>query len=50
LYTDFTAQNYPNAENQYNRTISIPLYPDMTKEQAELVIETVKKIGLENHA
>ena len=50
LYPDFTAQNYPNAENQYNRTISIPLYPDMTKEQAELVIETVKNIGLENHA
>ena len=50
LYPDFTAQNYPNAENQYNRTISIPLYPDMTKEEAELVIETVKKIGLENHA
>ena len=50
LYPDFTAQNYPNAENQYNRTISIPLYPDMTKHQAELVIETVKKIGLENHA
>ena len=50
LYPDFTAQNFPNAENQYNRTISIPLYPDMTKEQAELVIETVKKIGLENHA
>ena len=50
LYPDFTAQNYPNAENQYNRTISIPLYPDMTKDQAELVIETVKTIGLENHA
>ena len=50
LYPDFTAQNYPNAENQYNRTISIPLYPDMTKEDAELVIETVKTIGLENHA
>ena len=50
LYPDFTAQNYPNAENQYNRTISIPLYPDMTKEQAEFVIETVKNIGLENHA
>ena len=50
LYPDFTAQNYPNAENQYNRTISIPLYPDMTKEDAELVIETVKSIGLENHA
>ncbi|MBO7582475.1 MAG: DegT/DnrJ/EryC1/StrS aminotransferase family protein [Treponema sp.] len=50
LYPDFTAENFPNAESQYNRTISIPLYPDMTKEQAELVIETVKKIGMENHA
>lgn len=50
LYPDFTAQNYPNAENQYNRTISIPLYPDMTKKQAELVIKTVEEIGRENHA
>ena len=50
LYPDFTAENFPNAESQYNRTISIPLYPDMTKEQAEFVIETVNKIGMENHA
>lgn len=49
LYPEFTAQNYPNAENQYNRTISIPLYPDMTEEQAQFVIDTVKEIGLENH-
>ncbi len=48
LYPDFTAENYPNAENQYNRTISIPLYPDMTDEQAQLVIDTVRNIG-ENH-
>lgn len=45
LYPNFTAQNYPNAENQYNRTISIPLYPDMTEEQANYVIQTVKEIG-----
>ena len=50
LYHDFTAQNFPNAENQYNRTISIPLFPDMTVEQAQLVIDTVKTIGTENHA
>ena len=48
LYPDFTAENFPNAENQYNRTISIPLYPDMTDEQAQLVIDTVRNIG-ENH-
>lgn len=50
LYPDFTAENFPNAERQYSRTISIPLFPDMTEEQVELVIETVKKIGKENHA
>lgn len=49
LYPDFTCKNYPNAEKQYSQTISIPLFPDMTAEQAELVINTVKKIGEENH-
>jgi len=48
LYPDFTAENYPNAEDQYSRTISIPLYPDMTKEQAQLVIDTITRIGKEN--
>ena len=48
LYPDFTAQAYPNAERQYSTTISIPLYPDMTEEQAQLVIDTVIQIGNEN--
>lgn len=50
LYPDFNAQNYPVAEDQYQRTISIPLFPDMTQEQINLVIDTVTKIGTENHA
>lgn len=50
LYPDFTAENFPVAEDQYQRTISIPLYPDMTDEQTQLVIDTVTKIGTENHA
>ena len=50
LYPDFTVQNFPNAERQYCTTISIPLFPDMTEEQAELVIKTVKDIGTQNHA
>ena len=50
LYPDFTALNYPNAERQYSTTISIPLFPDMTREQTELVIKTVKEIGIQNHA
>ena len=48
LYADFTAKNYPNAEKQYSQTISIPFYPDMSKEQVDYVIEIVKKIGMEN--
>ena len=48
LYPAFTAENYPNAERQYNATISIPLFPDMTDEQAQLVIDTVTRIGSEN--
>lgn len=50
LYPDFTAENFPNAEKQYSQTISIPLYPDMPQNQVDYVIETVKKIGMENHA
>lgn len=50
LYPEFTAENYPNAENNYQRTISIPLYPDMTEKDADLVIETVRQIGTDNHA
>ena len=49
LYPDFTAKNYPNAETQYSQTISIPLYPDMPQKQVDYVINTVIKIGTENH-
>ena len=48
LYPDFTAENFPNAEYQYSTTISIPLFPDMTEEQAQLVIDTITQIGNEN--
>lgn len=50
LYKDFNPENFPNAERQYSRTISIPLFPDMTEKEADLVIEIIKKIGMENHA
>ena len=45
LYPDFNAENFPNAEKQYNATISIPLFPDMTQEQAQFVIDTIIKTG-----
>ena len=50
LYPDFTAKNYPNAEAQYSQTISIPLYPDMTQEQAEYVVKAITETGMQNHA
>jgi len=34
----------PNAEWLYKRIISLPLYPKMTDEDAEYVIDTVKKV------
>ena len=46
---DNYSKNYPNAENQYQRTISIPLFPDESEEQSDYVIETISKIGKENH-
>ncbi len=47
LYPDFTAQNFPKAEDNYNRTISLPLFPDMTEEQTQYVINSVIEIGNE---
>lgn len=49
LYSDFTAENYPEAAKRYSQTISIPLWPDMSKKMAENVISEVIRIGLENH-
>ncbi len=50
LYPSFTAENFPNSEQQYSRTISIPLFPDMTEEMADYVINTIIQTGKENHA
>ena len=50
LDQNFNAKNFPNAESQYQRTITLPLWPDMTEKMAEDVISAVKKIGEANHA
>lgn len=47
---DFTAENFPEVAERYSQTISIPLWPDMTEEMANLVIREVSRIGKENHA
>lgn len=48
-YKNLTPENFPNAQRQYETTISIPLFPDMTDEMAEHVIRSVKEIGEENY-
>lgn len=50
LYPNFTAENFPIAEEHYSNTISIPLFPDETEEQSDYVIKIITKIGNENHA
>lgn len=49
LYPDFTAENFPEAAKRYSQTISIPLWPDMTEEMADLVISEITRTGQENH-
>ena len=50
LDSNFRAKNFPNAQRQYKRTITLPLWPDMTESMARQVISAVKKIGEANHA
>lgn len=49
-YEGFDAAHFPNAEQHYNETISIPLFPDMSGEDIAFVIDTIKQIGESYHA
>ncbi|MBQ9629959.1 MAG: DegT/DnrJ/EryC1/StrS aminotransferase family protein [Treponema sp.] len=49
-YPNLKEENFPNAESQFERTISLPLWPDMTESMIQSVITTVKKIGNDYHA
>ena len=40
----FKIGDFPNSESYYNRSISIPLFPDMTKKQQDKVVMAIKKI------
>ena len=48
-YPDFRPENFPNADEHSKNTITLPLFPDMTQEQAELVIAAVKSVGEKYH-
>ena len=40
----FKIGDFPNSESYYNRSISIPLFPGMTKKQQDNVVMAIKKI------
>ncbi len=40
----FTVGDYPEAESYYSEAISLPLYPNLTKTNQELVISTLKQV------
>lgn len=49
LYPEFRAENFPHAQSQYEETISLPLWPDMTEQMRDHVIDSVKELGEEFH-
>ena len=48
-YPDFRAENFPNADEHSQNTITLPLFPDMTERQAQIVIDAVKAVGEKHH-
>lgn len=43
--SDFNKNNFPNTEKHFQRTISLPLWPNMTDEMIDKVITTVINLG-----
>ena len=41
--------DFPNAEDKFQRTLTLPLWPDMTEEIAQRVIDTVIETGKEHY-
>ena len=48
-YPEFRAENFPNADEHSKNTITLPLFPDMSEEQAQIVINAVKEVGEKHH-
>ncbi len=43
------SRDFPNAEEKFMASITLPMFPSMTEDQVERVIKTVKDIGSENY-
>lgn len=41
---NFNYESFPETENYYKQAISLPIYPNLSKEDAKFVVETVKEI------
>jgi perosamine synthetase len=41
----YEAADFPGAERFYERVISLPIYPGMTDEQTDYVIESIKDVS-----
>lgn len=39
----FTNDSFPHAEDFYRRTITLPLFPDMTEDDIRFIVQTLKK-------
>ena len=50
LYPEFRAEHFPNAQKRFASTISLPLWPGMTSDMTDSVIEAVGSIGAAHHA
>ena len=46
---NLNANNFPNAQNQFSSTITLPLWPDMNEEQVEQVINAVIQVGKQHY-
>ena len=50
LDQNFRSENFPNAQEKYLQTISLPLWPDMSEEMTDYVIQCVKEVGKRHRA
>ena len=48
-FYNLSTKDFPNAEDNYQRTLTLPLWPDMTEEIAQRVIEAVIETGKEHY-
>ena len=48
-YPEYTPEKFPNAQRHYQNTITIPLWPYMSDEMSDYVIEAIRKVGEKHH-